>query len=200
MSSKIKVKENKSERTLSKPQFTLSLQQTNSLEQQLENSYEALSKLIEASDVIIDLNSSLTNLPIPKREPYAFKFLDSVKALGLEYKYSATASNSSPSFLSGLFGGNKNIQEHHVLVYVPHEIWVMKDFEKLLPLYGARYFILKENSDGLKALEDLQKMLDSEKLGYFKLIIFSVITFNSMGIFSKYLNLSEIKKILEINE
>lgn len=200
MNNKIKIKEQKSGGTLNSPQFALTLEQTKSEEQQLKNTYEALTKLIGNSDVVISLDSSLLNLPSPQREPNILKFLDVIRGLGLEYKCAKVASSSSPSFLSGLLGGNKNTQEQEVLAYIPHEIWIKEDFEKVLPFYGARYYVAKENSGGLKLLEDLQKMLDSEKLEHFRLIIFSAICFNNIGIFSKFLTLSEIKNILGVSE
>ena len=199
MNSKIKARENKSGGTFDNPRFTLTLGHTKLVEQQINNSYETLSKLIGNSDIVIVLDTSLMNLSSTKREPLALEFLENIRALGVAYKCTKTASSPNTSLLSG-FMGKKETQGFEIMAYIPHEIWVRDDFKKVLPFYGARYLVAKEKTEGSKLLDDMQKMLDTEKLDYFKLIIFSAIFFNSMGISAKYLTLSDIKNILGISE
>lgn len=195
MSGKIKISEKKTDGNINAPRFTLTLDQKGTDEQKRNDSYAVLSKLAGNSDVIVGLDSSLQNLPSEKREAYAEKFLGSVRELGLEYKCGKIASSATPSFFSFLFG-TRNQQAQEILVYVPNEVWGTEEFKKIIPLYGARYFIAKGKEEGPKLLDDLQKMLDREKIEYFKLVVFSAVVYASMGIMSNTLSLTDLKGIL----
>jgi hypothetical protein len=83
-------------------------------------------------------------LPVKKRDSYIFKFIEDVKALGLEYRCSKVASVSSPSLLN-LFG-NKTTQEQVVVTYITNEIWSKIEMKNLISFYGARYIVIKERS------------------------------------------------------
>ena len=195
---KIKVKELKSDGTLDSPRFTLSLPETGSEEKQISSSYDALAKLIGASDFIISLDSSLMNLPHSKRALYTRQFLESVRAMRLEYQCSKSTPRSGGQSLFAGFLNKKADPEQEILAYVPNEIWKGNDFKQALPLYGARYFVAKEGDVGPTLLDTMHKMLDEEKLDYFRLILFSVVYFNSIGISAKHLTLPELKSMLLI--
>lgn len=197
MDKKMKITERKTDNSLDSPRFVLTLGQMKSQDLQISGNYDAITKLIGTSDVVIDLDSSLLSLPYSKREPYVMKFLETIRALNLEYKYQKFESQSKRSIISMLFG-SANKKEHEILAYIPNELWAKGDFKNTFPVYGARYFIIKENSDSLKLLEDMQKMLDAEKLEYFRIIIFDSVIMNSMGIFTKHLALSDLEKMLGI--
>ncbi|MGE5613550.1 MAG: hypothetical protein ACM3XR_04015 [Bacillota bacterium] len=197
MNMKMKLTELKNSNSLNSPRFVLSLGQAKSRELQISDNYDALTKLIGTSDVVINVDSSLLSLPYFQRESNIMKFIDTIRALNLEYKYQKFDSQSKWSIFSALFG-NTNKKEHEIYAYIPNEIWSKDEFKNEYPIYGARYFILKENSDGSKVLEDMQRMLDEEKLEYFRMIVFNAVVLNSMGICSKHLTLSELKNILGI--
>jgi hypothetical protein len=194
MDNVIQIKENKLWGADSSPRFTLKLKVKTSEEQKRKNSYDVLSKLIGNSDVIIELNGSLLNLPAKKRDSYILKFIEDVKALGLEYRCSKVASVSSPSLLN-LFG-NKTTQEQVVVTYMPNEIWSKAEMKNLLSFYGARYIVLKERSDAPEILNYLQKMQENEQIEYFKLIAYDAMCLNAMGIFTNYYDLSFITMYL----
>ncbi len=197
MDNMIQIKENKSWGADSGPRFALRLKVKTSEEQKRKNSYDILSKLIGSSDVIIELNGSLLNLPSKNRDAYASKFIEDIKALGVEYRCSKVKTFSSASLLN-LFG-NKPTQEQVVVAYIPNEIWSKVEMENLIPFYGARYFVLKEKSEGSEMLEHFQKMEENEQIDYFKLIAFDAMSLNGIGIFTNNYELSEIKAVLGIS-
>jgi len=197
MEKKWKLSELKTDNSLDSPRFVLSLGQAKSRDLQVSENYDALTKLIGTSDVVINLDTSLLSLPHSQRESHVFKFLEVIRALNLEYKYQKYESRSKRSILSFIFG-NTNKKEHEILAYIPNEIWAKGEFKNEFPIYGARYYVLKENPDGPKLLEDMQKMLDAEKLEYFKMVIFDSVVMNSMGIFTKHLTLTHLKEMVGI--
>lgn len=197
MDKKMKITERKTDNSLDSPRFVLTLGRMKSQDMQISGNYDAITKLIGTNDVVINLDSSLLSLPYSKRESYVIKFLETIRALNLEYKYQKFESQSKRSIISMLFGSS-NKKEHEILAYIPNELWAKCDFKNTFPVYGASYFVLKEKSDSSKLLEDMQKMLDAEKLEYFRMIIFDSVIMNSMGIFTKHLALSDLKTMLEI--
>jgi hypothetical protein len=197
MEKKMKLTEQKTGSSLDRPRFVLTLGQAKSRDLQTSANYDALAKLIGASDFMLSLDSSLLNLPYPQREPYIEGFLRTIRALNLEYRYKNFEPQSKRSIFSMLLG-NANKKEHEILAFVPNETWVKGYLKDEFPVHGARYFVLKENTDSSELFEDMEKMLDSEKLEYFKMIIFHSVTINSMGICTKHLALSDLKEMLGI--
>lgn len=196
MHRKIKIKEQKSNLAFDSPRFTIEIEQAKLPDQQIQNNYELLTKLIGTSDVVISLDSTLMNLAYKQRKPLIHKFLETIREMDLEYKCLKVTGRSNQSFLSVLFGV-KDTEEQEILAYIPNKIWTDSSLQKSLPFYGARYFVTKNVSTGPAVLDDMQKMLDDEKLEYFRLIIFNSISISSTGIFSKYLSLSELKEMLK---
>lgn len=199
MNGKLKIKEQKSDLSLDSPQFIIEIEQAKSSDLQVQNNYEVLTKLIGVSDIIISLNSALMNLTYRQRLPLIQKFLESIRALNLEYKCLKVTGSSGHSFLPMLFK-SKSTEEQEILVYIPNKIWMDSGFQEILPFYGARYFITKNNINSPAILDDMQKMLDDEKMEYFRLIVFNSMYISSMGICSKYLSLSELEEILNIRQ
>lgn len=195
---KIKLKQNKPDGSLVSPDFSISFKQSVSEKENRQNSYDILSVLKGNNDVVIEANSSLFNLPASQRESSAMDFLDTIRALGLDYRYRKTASSSAPSFLSQLFGMNKNSSAHEILAYVPHSVWKTEDFCKAIPVFGARYYITDGPAESSKLLDDMSKMLDEEKRDFFKLIVFDASSFSYMGVYTKRLTYEDIKQLLRI--
>lgn len=197
MAEKIKIKENKTWGGLSNPRFTIFLEAYTADEQQRSSSYSALSKLIGDNDVLMELDSSLINLPAKQREPYALQFMRNIRTLGVEYKCSKVASSSSPSFISSLFGARSGPSQQ-IIACIPNDVWTKPEMMDMLSPHGARYYVPKEKAEGAKLLEDFEKLLDDEKLDYYKLIAFNVMSFNSIGLFTSSLSLNDVKAMLGI--
>jgi hypothetical protein len=145
----------------------------------------------------VELNGTLLNLPSKNRDSYFSKFIEDIKALGLEYKCSKVTGIASHSLLN-LFG-NKTTQEQIIVTYIPNEIWSKPEIKDLISFYGAKYFVLKEKSDVSEALDNFQRMQEDEQFDYFKLIAFDSMSLSGMGIFTKYYELSDIKALLGIS-
>lgn len=194
---KLKIRENKTDGSLNFARFALTYKVPETLDQSRQNSFEILSLLKCDKDVIIEINSSLFSVPENRREMIVMDFIDNIRSLGLEYRYRKVAATGSQSILTLLFG-KKNNQAHEVLVYVPHNVWVQESFKSALPLNGARYFVVNESLDAAKALEDMDRMMDYEKIRFFPMVIFDAGMLGSMGINSQTLQMSDIKKLLGI--
>ena len=119
MNEKIKITNHKSEPSLNSPQFTIVIRQAKTKNQQVQNNYEILTKLIGSSDIVISLDSSLMNLPYQRRMPLIQDFLESIRELKLEYKLMKITSPSSQSFLSMLFR-EKDTESQEILAYIPN--------------------------------------------------------------------------------
>jgi hypothetical protein len=197
MGNKIKVKEQKCDETLESPRFSVALPQTGSDEAQFSSNYEALTRLIGDNDFVISFSSTLINMSGKMRELCITDFVASIRSLGLEYRVNRIAGSDRYTIL-GISLGKKASEEQEILAYVPHDIWESDEFKKVLPLYGARFFITPKCEDVSKLLDDMQRMLDREKLDRFDVILFSNIYLNSIGIFTKHQTLDEINKILDI--
>jgi hypothetical protein len=195
----IRIKENKSGGTLSIPRYTLSVEQKGTNEEIRHANYEVLTKLVGDSDVIVDLDSSLLNIPISKREDYAREFMENVKQLGVEYKRYKVAASSKPSLLSFVLPGRHD-EAMDILTYVPNEVWRKDSFEKIFPVNGVRCHILKSKADADEILDRLHHMFDDEKLDLIKASVFCAICFNSMGITTEQMDLPDLKAILGITE
>ncbi len=197
MSGKIRIREIRSDSSLDSPNLVLTFEHGRSRDDQISNHYEAITKLIGKGDVVISLDTSLMNLPDSKREQYFLSFLEAVRDLNLEYRCFESTSDSGRSFPASLFK-KKNTKKQEMLVYVPNEIWMQDRLKQSFPLYGARYFVTKGNSDDTQVLEKMFRMIDAEKLDYFKLIAFDAVFIDSIGICSKNQTLLELKELFAI--
>lgn len=197
MDGKIKIRELNSVPSLDSPNFVLTLEQGRSKESSISNYYDAITRLVGNDDVVLGLDTTLMNLPGSRRESYFLQCLEAVRKLGLEYRCFESNSDSDQSLLSFLFK-KKSAKKQEMLAYIPNEIWKQDEFKQSLPLYGARYYITKDNSDGIQALEKIFKMIDAEKMDYFKMIAFGSAFINSIGICSKYQTLPGLKELFGI--
>lgn len=196
MNTKITIRENKSWDPDSSPRFILTFNGKASEEEKKKNSYDLLSKLIGDSDVIVEINGSLLGLPIKSRDSYISKFIEDIRALGLECRSSKTTAVSSPSLLN-LFG-NKTTQEKVSAAYIPNEIWTKAQMQDLISSYGARYFVLNQRSDATQTLDYFQRMDEGERVDYFKLVAFDAMYLNTMSIFTNNYDMPDIKALLGI--
>ncbi len=197
MDGKIRIHEMKPASSLDSPNFVMTFNHRKSKGNQMADHYEAITRLIGNNDLVISLDTSLMNLPSSKREQYYLSFLEAVRGLNLEYRCFETTSDSRQSFLASIFK-KKNTKKQEMLAYVANEIWMQGALEQSFPLYGARYFITKDNSDDAQVIEKMLRMIDAEKLDYFQVIAFDAVFIDSIGICSKYETLSKLKEKFEV--
>lgn len=193
MDGKIKVQEMKSLPSMDSPNFVLTLEHAGSRDSSISNHYEAITKLVGSDDLVIGLDTSLMNLPNSKRESYFILFLEAVRGLDLEYRCFESDPALEQSFFASLLK-RKNAKRQEMLAFIPNEVWKQDEFRQSLPLYGARYYVTKDRSD-TQVLEKMLRMIDAEKLDYFKMIIFGSTFIDSIGICSKDLTLVELKEL-----
>lgn len=194
----IKLKKNKNDSNLDSAQFSLSYKQHKTKADIKKQSYEIISALKGDNNLIIEMNSSLFSARVDK-DSHVKKFVNSIRDLNLDYRYNKVPAKGSPSFLSKIFGGDDNEYAHEILAFVPHNIWSTEDFENIIPLCGIRYYITKRTAldiGGEELLNEMSRMMDSEKLNYFKFIIFDGGRLANMGINSDHLSINDIKQRL----
>lgn len=179
------------------PQFSLNYKpdkgQSNS-----NISYEILSKLKQDHDVVIEINTSLFIQTEKSINFLPEKFLAEIRNLNLEYSYKKVNASGNKGFLYSLLVGKKLDEGHEIIVYIPDIIWKSEAFRRILPDFGVRYYIMNKSGEGNKVLEEMNRMMDSEKVDYFEYIIFDITELNKMGIISNNRGFEEIMKALEI--
>jgi hypothetical protein len=147
-------------------------------------SYKLISSLKQQHDLIIEIDSTLTNLPsTSETETAALNALTSFQAMGIDIRHQQSEVKDSKG-LFGIFNLNKTYTAHRILAYIPDNVWQDNQFALLLPHYGARYYICKENVDANKMLEDLYsgKLTEEEKVAQLSFIIYDCSDFAQMGI------------------
>jgi hypothetical protein len=147
-------------------------------------SFQLLSLLKQQHDLILEFDSTLTNLPNPhETETAALSLLTSFTKLGIEYRHQKSEAKDNKGLL-GILNLNKTYTAYRILAYVPDQIWRDNSFQPIIPRYGVRHYICKENVDGGKLLEDLYtgRIKEEEKKELFAFIIYDCIEFGQMGI------------------
>lgn len=199
-SNEIKLRKNKRDSKLSSAQFSLTYKQQKSKSEMKKQIYDIISTLKGKNDVLIEMNSSLFSVRNEKNA-YVKKFINSIRKLDLDYRYSKVPAKNNQSILSNFLGKEDNEHAHEILTFVPHDIWTTETFQKIIPLCGIRYYITKdtvEKIDGEELLNKMSRMMDSEKLDYFKFTVFDGGQLGNMGINSNHLSLNDIKQLLNL--
>ena len=195
---KITVKKNKNNSKLNSAQFSLAYKQDKTKVEIKKQIYEIISAFKGSNNVLVEMNSSMFSIQSGK-DLHVKRFINSIRKLDLDYRYNKIPANSDPSFFSRLMGKKDSEYAHEILTFVPHDIWVTKDFQDIVPLCGIRYYITKNDTtdiEGEKLLNKMSKMMDCEKLDYFKVIIFDGGQLANMGINSHHLAINDIKELL----
>ncbi len=193
------LKENKNSKDINEARYFLSYQIRNMDEIKKQLSINILSLLKGNSDVIIEVKSSLLNMPINLRENCAQDFLKSVKNLGLSFR-SRKVVNKNRDFFSNLLNfGMIDKELSEILVYIPDELWNNDEFIKILPKYGIRYYLLKNSGNNLNVLDDIfnGQIPDGNMLDIFGMIIYDCSSFCQMGINTNKLNYKELKDLIK---
>ncbi len=186
----IKIKKNSKNADLNSAQYTLFFKSTDDTA-----NYKVLSALIQDNDLIIEINSSrFMNTNIQKEE-YFKEILEYLRSNDLDYTYSKVVDNSNQSIFGNIF--NKNQTAHQTIVYLPNKIWRSSSFRSIIPISGARYYILNTTNDK-DILGNMNQMMDNEILNYFQLIAFDpgLDKIQQMGINTSMLSKSQVENLL----
>jgi hypothetical protein len=192
---KIKVKANKN-KIKDAPNFLIAYDQMGNDEKKKLESYQIISALVQDKDIFVEIKSELMSVTKGIREDFFMDFLKTVKNFGLIYRYKKLPP-SQRSFLSLDFL-SKPRDNHEALIYIPNEIWKKEEISKLLPTYGLKYYICKNNVEGEKLLDSLNngQMLPEEINETFSIIIFDCTALGQMGIYTEQSTLDEINNML----
>jgi hypothetical protein len=194
---KLKIKENKVTDKVT-PRFIISYTvQKNSSEDASQISHKIISLLNENKDIFVEVNSSLLSVLSAEREKETLDFIQQIKSMKLEYRYRQLPGRSSGNVFSNFLKRTPSV-DHEILALIPKEVWSDASFKAILPEYGIRYYICREAVDTNKVLDDMYKgfLLDSEKLDFFKYIVFDCSSLCQMGILTNTSTLVELQRIL----
>lgn len=190
-SSNINVVENKSSSKSQGHRFQISYKSE-------MNSFKILSSLKQDKDVFIEVTSTLQNLPVKQRNSQVLQFLDTVKDMGLVYKYRKFPQSSAQNSIFGFLNLSSSQETHELLACIPHSKWQKDSFSKLLPRFGARYYIINEGENAESLIQDMfdGHLTEDETLQHCSIIAFDSTCLGLMGIITKSMGLAEIKQLV----
>lgn len=142
-------------------------------------SYEIISALKADDNIIIELNSSLLNLSQKDNMMLFTELIDSLEAIGIEYRNKKISVSAKRSLFSIAIEGKK-IEGFELFAFIPHEIWCDQEFRKIIPNVGVKYYLPKSSSEN--NLDAFVNLGENEKLELCRMVIFDNILFGSMGI------------------
>lgn len=190
---KFSLRENKSQ----KPRYFIVYQNSRDSE---NSNKEIIASLVKGSDLILEVNSSLFCGHTPGDEGKVIaNLVTDLRDLNLEYRYRQNKIPKKKTILDFFTTENQMATEDQLLFLAPHRMWGMEDLWKVIPPYGVKYYVLKDDDlDGLKLLEDFYNglYLDEEKEALCQMVIFDCCAFGQMGIETQ-LTKQELEQLLE---
>ncbi|NLM96882.1 MAG: hypothetical protein GX175_04620 [Halanaerobiaceae bacterium] len=193
----LKIKKASNKINLETAQYSVSFKQIReTAESSRDCIYEIISLLKDNNDLLIEMDSSLFFLPVKERETFIKNCINEFRTLNLEYRYSKFTSNNTS--LLGLILGKREIERHHLLLYLPHETWLRDEFRSILPIHGIRFYVIPEPLKADELFFEFYRMMDTDKLDYFPLIIFIPGAISHIGLNSKFFTIDDLKKKLRI--
>ncbi|MDP4094952.1 MAG: hypothetical protein Q8920_16535, partial [Bacillota bacterium] len=161
---KYKLNENKKADNDEIPKFSLTYS-SGSTDKKRQNSYRIISALKQSKDIIIELDSTLFCVLEKEKELYIAKFIDSLKAIGLDYSYKKMPSQKVASSILTI-KVNTKVDIYKIFLHVTDADWDSEAFRKVLPDIGVKYYIPVDNGS-MPSIDELDRMIDSEKLSRF---------------------------------
>ncbi len=188
---KLKISENTNKRDPMISKFTISY--SGKKMDNSEVSYEIISALKEERDLVIELNSSLLNMEEHGKKSLLESFTVQLDKLGIEYKNKKLMVNSRRTFLS-IFLSARQVEGFKLFAHIPNEIWNDREFRKIIPVYGLRYYLPeRESENNFNAFLDLD---EEERYELCSMVIFDYTVLGSMGINAERLTKSDVEELL----
>lgn len=195
---KVTIKELKTPHSLETPKFNICYSPGNNSSQP-KRSYQIISALNGAADLVLEVNSSLFNIGANQRGDAALNFLEEIRALNWDFRYRKITAPSSGNSLEMLFSFMKKSDNtaHQIFVTVPAAVWRDESLIlSLLPVHGVRYYIgATAEVDPLDALFNGQ-YTDEQVLSLFKLICYDCPGFGQMGVYTQDVTQEELRNML----
>lgn len=198
VSNNIKIKENKGGGSPDAPRFTLFYNQKGSLQEAQQFSYSLLSRLRGDSDVIMELNSDLFVSNGKNKSDIIQSYVEYARKQGLSYRYRKLPSAGGKSFFEKLLSQQKIQEAHELVMHIPSGTWASEGFSSCINTGGARYYFTgtAEIPDDLP--DEMSKMTDTDKLDFFKMIVFDLCIMGNMGINTRSMELNDLKNLLDL--
>jgi hypothetical protein len=165
--------------------FYISYQSVNSSKMHTSKSHQIISSLKQGNDMILEIDSQLTSLPTQSESQDAFtELLNNLANLGVDYQDKQSKVKETKNFLGIPISSNKLFVTHRIIALISDKLWHEEHFQKIIPHFGVRYYIAKENTDLQKLIEVLQssEINEDEKKDKFAFIIYDCIAFGQMGV------------------
>ncbi len=158
-----------------------------------EVSYSIISALKCKNYSYLELNSSLINMDTLNKIKFSNQYIEKLQEFGIQFITKKTKENEKKRILSISLEG-RQIEGFEIFAYIPNEIWCDKDFKKVIPQIGLKYYIPFENTESnLSAFVDLS---EDEKLKLSKMVIFDNVLLRSMGITTLHYTKEDIGLLL----
>ncbi len=167
------------------PRYSLSYRKGGLDQTSKKLSYAIISCLARERDLLIEIDSSLFSGSYPDGKEKVFEELTAkLRDLNIEYKYRKHLSPREKKVFGLSISRSQTDTQHELLIYLPNRSRVRDGFWELHPEQGATYRILREETNGLKLLDDIYtgRLLDKELRKYYEITIFDYYSFGQMGI------------------
>lgn len=161
-------------------------------------SHDVLSAMIGEHDVMIELSTDLLFGPRGKEQAYVDTFLNQVGAFSVAVRNRSVLSSRRNVLFGIAFNKKKKEMAHEVVAYIPNAVWREASFADIIPIHGARYYVVKEPVDAEAAVDGFWEMGEEEKEDTFLLRIFDIAALGQAGIDTK-LEEDELKEMLGLS-
>lgn len=190
---RLKLQKNKEQKEFGSPQYTLKYNAKSDNPRHV--SYSILSPLIGNDDVIIMLSTEFFQNPANGNHSPVNKFIENVRQLGLLIVERNRPTEQKITFFGFQSQMKKKVEIQEVAAYVPNRVW--KDsFCEILPLCGARYFVLQEMLSVNSFMNGIFELSEEAIAKTFSTHIFDLAAAGQMGISSNVMDQAEISRRL----
>lgn len=159
-------------------------------------SYTVLSALIGEHDVMIEMHSDLQFCTNGKQIQYVMEFVKGIGAFPVAVRDREGVSDKKLSILGFAIDRKKKEKAYEAIAYVPNAVWRNDSIIEVLPLWGARYYIVKEPMDGEKMVNEFWNMTEEAREGFIEMAVFDIASMGQVGITSRTVGEGELRRML----
>jgi len=134
---------------------------------------------------MIELSTDLLFCPRGKERAYVATFLDRIDDFQVAVSNRCVQSDKANTIFGVPIGQKQKEMSDEVVAYVPNTVWREESFADIIPIYGARYYVLKDPLDAERAVNEFWEMGEDKKADVFDLIIFDIAAIGQAGIDTK---------------
>lgn len=172
-----------------------SLLYKNRSERACDVSHAILSALIGDHDVIIEVSSDLVSGTKSSGQGLVARFAEEVSAYPVTCRQREVPSGRKMALMGFSIDRSKKDKSREAAVYVPNAAWRQEGFAGVLPLYGVRYYVLREPMADMAA-ERVWTAIEEVKAELFSLILFDVASIGQIGVTPYGVGEEDLKRML----